>query len=197
MYPLGILDSHNQKETIVILRDSIFKEINLFDEFKTQIKREPTSNEAVRFVVEKGARLIAPTTKPSAILVDDRWTVNNKLTLVNEGFILGKWGVNGNDGTLNKAYCSKNSARGYSRSETMLTAYFDIPIDHNMEWHKAPPGKGGVAGKIYTGNVVIDSKSRGYLAGYLPSGEYKPNNIPDWLANRAESWNKQGDLLTK
>lgn len=94
MHPLGVLESDGKATEVIIDRDTRYG-INAYDYFIYKIGRSPIPTEKVHFIVATDILIVGESPDKPAIHFDNRWTSNNRITLTNYGFILGRGGKAG------------------------------------------------------------------------------------------------------
>lgn len=144
MHPLGVLDSGGRATEVIIDRDTRYG-INAYDYFVYKIGRTPRTTEKVHFIVATDIMVVGPTTALPAIDFDNRWTVDNKVTLTNYGFILGRGGKGGQGGDANNKSLSYGAKSWNSNIR-------------GAQFHTARAGgNGGLALRSTTTTVVVDN----------------------------------------
>lgn len=122
MHPLGVLDSGGRPTEVIIDKDTRYG-INAYDYFVEKIGRTPRTTEKVHFIVATDVAVVAAATNTPAIDFDNRWTTNNKVTLTNYGFILGRGGKAGTGAVAN----NRNYTFGAKSGNANVTGAQFIP----------------------------------------------------------------------
>lgn len=82
-------------ETVIHISESTYDGIVLDEYYKTQAGRYPKANELVRFIVDEGVDIVAPSTATGAIVDGSHWPETAEIIIENHGRILGRGGDGG------------------------------------------------------------------------------------------------------
>lgn len=136
------IDDEGFQETVIHISQSTYDGVVLDEYFKTQSGQYPTATDVVRFIVDSGVDIVAPSTTRGGIEEGLHWPAGSEIVIENHGRILGRGGDGG-------------------RSARVLGYLSDDDSDvHSKDIVPAEPGKdGGPAIKSLSKAISVENYS--------------------------------------
>lgn len=195
----AITETYNSKQIKVYVGT-----INLYDYYVSTRKRAPTVGEQITFHVPADTALVGATTTTPPIVVDDRWPGAVKLTINNDGYILGRGGKGAQTST---GFYTKTLYAAATAGGLAIHGSTKFPLTVTGNGIVAGGGGGGGAGHWSTGGgggggapygeAGVGSKSGslypgtfavGGNGGYMGEGQY---------GGRGGDWGLPGNYASK
>lgn len=168
---------HN--ETVIHISQSTYDGIVLDEYFKSQAGHYPTATDTVRFIIDAGVDIVAPSTLRGAIEDGTHWEAGSKIIIENHGRILGRGGNGGMGGYVlfmliySDGIIIRPPEDGQDGGLAVSVSQ-DITI--NNYGMIAGGGGGGGGGAFYltdSANIAVNGASGG---GGAPFGLRSPNS---------------------